>query len=128
LAYLLDTHVLLWASLTPTKLGKRTLHILQRHPDVYYSSVSTFELTLKESLGKLNIDQSYFQRLEESGFRDLPFASSHARASSRFGALVGHDPFDQMILAQAASEQATLITADSKLLSLGLPLLHDAHL
>ena len=128
MAYLLDTHVLLWASLAPDKLGKNTLHILRRHPDVYYSSVSTFELTLKESLGRLNIDQSYFRRLEESGFRDLPFDSSHARAVARFGFLAGHDPFDQMIIAQAASEQATLITADSKLLNLGLPWLHDAQL
>ena len=44
----------------------------------------------------------------------------------RFPALVRHDPFDRMILAQAEAERMTLLTADRTLLVLGQTWIVDA--
>jgi len=118
--------VLFWAVSTQKKLGKNSRRILERSDAVYYSSISIFELEMKRQLGKLQLPQDYFADVEQTQIRELPFESNHAQQTGRFGGLVKHDPFDRMILSQAAAEGFTLITADEKLIALNLPWIMDA--
>jgi PIN domain nuclease of toxin-antitoxin system len=54
-------------------------------------------------------------KMEESGFLELPVYSRHTAQVAQLPLLHG-DPFDRMLVAQAISESLFLITADSQLL------------
>ena len=41
--------------------------------------------------------------------------------------LVGHDPFDRMIVATASSSKLNLVTSDRVMLSLGFPWIRDSY-
>lgn len=125
-SYLLDTHTLLWVARSPEKLGKKSRHALQRGIGVKYSSVSIAELEVKQSIGKIGRSEELQGLLASSDIGELPFTAAHAKDISRFGSLIKHDPFDRMILAQAAAENFKLITADQKLLALGFDWILDA--
>jgi len=49
--------------------------------------------------------------LLDAGYRELPVASEHALAVRDLPPL-HRDPFDRILIAQAAAEGATLLTAD----------------
>jgi PIN domain nuclease of toxin-antitoxin system len=124
--YLVDTHVLLWAARDNSELGKQTRRVLENSPSVYYSAISIAEVSIKEILGKLRIAHRLTEALNDQGFLKLGFNNQHALEISRFESLAGHDPFDRLILAQAASEGFKLITADKTLLALGFDWVLDA--
>lgn len=125
-SYLLDTQALLWVARSPEKLGKNSLHALQRAIGVMYSSVSIAELEVKQLIGKIGRSEELQGLLANSDIGELPFTSEHARQIARFGSLVKHDPFDRFIVAQAAAENYQLITADQKLVDLGFDWILDA--
>jgi len=126
LAYLVDTHVLRWFSADPDQLGKSTRRILEREPLIYFSPLSIAELRIKEQLGRIKVSQTFVQDLVEQGLTPLAYEVSHAWDIGRFTMLAKHDPFDRMILAQAANARLTFITADTKILDLGLNWIQDA--
>jgi PIN domain nuclease of toxin-antitoxin system len=49
--------------------------------------------------------------IRDSGFRDLPIRHDHAVRAARLP-LIHRDPFDRMLVAQAACEDLTLVTRD----------------
>ncbi|WP_434618642.1 hypothetical protein [Arthrobacter sp. A5] len=51
---------------------------------------------------------------------ELEIAAADARAITGFPDLIGHDPFDRLLLAQAAANGMTFLTADRALPGLGL--------
>lgn len=126
MTYLVDTHVLLWAARDNSELGKQTRRVLENSPSVYYSAISIAEISIKENLGKLRIAHRLTEALSDQGFLKLGFNDQHALENSRFESLAGHDPFDRLILAQAASEGLKLITADKTILALGFDWVLDA--
>ena len=121
-AALLDTHVLLWYTLSPEKLSRTASDIRRRDHRIYVSAITAWEIGIKVRLGKLgearSLHEHYHQRLAQYGFLELPFTSVHALAA---GSLESDhkDPFDRALSAQAASEQLTIITRDGALA--GLP-------
>jgi PIN domain nuclease of toxin-antitoxin system len=115
---LLDTHILLWAGLTPKKLPK-TARELITNPDneLFFSAASLWEITIKNGLGRedFKIDARVFRRaLLDNGYTELPIRSEHAVSVDMLPQL-HKDPFDRIILAQAMVEGFTLITADEVL-------------
>lgn len=126
MSFLIDSHVLIWALVQPKELGKATRRIIDTHPDIYLSSVSVAELKMKEMSGKLSFDDSIFSGLAAEGIRELAFTNDHALEVGRFGSLVSHEPFDRLLLAQASSERMNFVTADQKILDLGLDFVVDA--
>lgn len=124
--YLLDTHVLYWIAVKPNELGKNARRLIARAHQVWFSSLSPAELLIKQDKGKFTHAQDIALVMEGEAIRELPFTKKHAFELPRFGALNKHDPFDRMILSQAAAENLTLITADQTLLALGLPWVMDA--
>jgi PIN domain nuclease of toxin-antitoxin system len=119
-SHLVDTHVLIWAVRDSPELGKATRRLIQNSPRLYYSSISIAEVSIKQIVGKMDVSHRLTEALKHQEFLRLDFNDQHALAIARFGSLMGHDPFDRLILAQAASEKHKLITADRTLLSLGL--------
>ena len=126
MTYLLDTNVLIWATASVHNLGRSSKRLIERSDSLHYSGVSVFEMLIKQQNNKLIVPNGYFSGLTALGIRELPFTSKHAQELSRFGTMVHHDPFDRMILCQAAGENFTLITGDQKLIALDLPWIIDA--
>ena len=56
----------------------------------------------------------------------LAVSVEHAEGLRGFPELVRHDPFDRLIVSQAAAEGLTLFTADRVLLALGKDFVVDA--
>ena len=123
---LLDTNALISAAVTPSRFGKRARYLVEKSPRLYYSAVSLAELEIKAVNKKLNNLDEFYAALTDSTLKELPFQADHALALARFTQLAKHDPFDQLILSQAAAENIGLITSDRVLLGLGLPWVIDA--
>lgn len=123
---LLDTHVLLWSLAGSSYIGKRLQSILDSETPVYFSAISIAEITIKVSRGKLAALPQLPERLRNQGLLELSLNADSAEGLSRFPALSDHDPFDRMLVAQAAHHALTLETADATVLSLGLDYVRDA--
>jgi PIN domain nuclease of toxin-antitoxin system len=115
---LLDTHVLLWALITPKRLGKEArLAIESPDNDVLFSAASIWEISIKFTLKRADFRVSpevIAAAAIESGFAELPV---HSAAAIQVAKLPAHhrDPFDRLLIAQAITEPATLFTVDSQL-------------
>ena len=123
---LLDTHVALWSAYKSHRVSKALLTLFDKTTDVYVSSISLAEIAMKQAAGKLKISSAAADDLAEIGFKIVAFEAEAATSVSRFKQLANHDPFDWLLLAQAASLGATFVTADNKLLTLGLDWVIDA--
>lgn len=113
---LLDTHIFLWALMEADKLPAR-LHsaIADSEQEIYVSSASAWEISIKYHLGKLpdveRLIRQFSSCLQEAQFLELPITSKHSIAA---GALPGihKDPFDRILIAQAKTEKLHLMTLD----------------
>ncbi len=122
-AALLDTHTLIWYSVSPEKLSRTASDFIrEREHRIYVSAITAWEIAIKVRLGKLEearyLHEHYHQRLAQYGFLELPFTAVHALVAG--GLNSSHkDPFDRALSAQATSEQVPVITQDDALA--GLP-------
>ncbi len=117
---LLDTHVYLWWVSDDAKLSAAARKLIQEADEVYISSASIWEASIKVGLGKLEADVDMLvSEIETSGFLELPVRVAHA-AQVRNLPDIHRDPFDRLLVAQAMSEPLRLITSDGH-----LPKYHD---
>jgi PIN domain nuclease of toxin-antitoxin system len=110
---LLDTHVLLWW-LADIELAPRARdEIADPANTVAVSAASAWEISIKKALGKLSAPDDLVQQIQASDFAPLPIEISHALAA---GQLPRHhdDPFDRMLIAQAQTDQLTIVTRDKR--------------
>jgi len=116
--YLLDTNVLLAALLAPERLPPEVVAgLTDASNTVYFSAASIWEVAIKRSLNRADFDFSPedIHRLAlDTGFTELPVngADCYPVAS-----LPWHhrDPFDRLLVAQAQSLPAYLLTTDGVL-------------
>jgi PIN domain nuclease of toxin-antitoxin system len=115
---LLDTHVLLWALASPSKLPVR----FRRELDaalVFVSAASIWEVAIKAALGKLEADPAeVLDAVEPAGFELLPVSGAHAARVATLP-LLHRDPFDRLLVAQALCEPLVLVTNDRAVLPYG---------
>jgi PIN domain nuclease of toxin-antitoxin system len=104
---LLDTHVLLWAVLSPQALTPATSAIIaDENNEILVSAASAWEIATKVRIGKLpgaeRFEQEFLDLVEQAGYTLLGIDASDAL---RAGRLPGEhrDPFDRMLAAQALS-------------------------
>lgn len=124
---LLDTHVLLWAASEPDQLTAAARDGLEDGTnEVFVSVVSGWEIAIKQSLGKLELPKPAEQWLPDVLRRsNFELAEVGLAAALRVRALPWHhrDPFDRLLLAQAAEDGYTVVTRDSALDAYGIPIL-----
>jgi len=112
---LLDTHIVLWVMQGASQLSPQARRLIDGADQVYVSSVSLWEASIKASLGKLKVDMDLLdRRLRDTAMRPLAVNWDHATALRRLPRLHG-DPFDRMLVAQAVSEPMQLLTHDATL-------------
>jgi PIN domain nuclease of toxin-antitoxin system len=112
---LLDTHVLLWAAGQPDRLSAVARARLEDPAHALaFSIASLWEIVIKHGLGRADfrVEPRRLRRgLVDAGYREIAIESAHALAVSQLPPL-HRDPFDRMLIAQAATEGAVLLTVD----------------
>src|SRR5271165_3443064 len=114
---LLDTHSLLWAIVAPEKLSaKMRGAIADPINEIHVSTVSFWQISLKFSLGKLEITGCTPEDLVKiSRQMGLTISAPSAEESAGFHRLpkvMQKDPFDRMLIWQCLQREWTLITRD----------------
>lgn len=119
---LIDTHVLLWWLSDDPSLGEKAKAIVaDPRNEIVVSAASTWEIAIKQNLGKLTAPLGLAGIAEEEGFLPLPISLFHGEQA---GYLPDHhkDPFDRMLIAQAQSEGLEIVTSDEKFQRYGVRL------
>ena len=124
---LLDSQALLWLLDDNPRLGSRARQAIIAAQGVHVSAATVWELTIKSMLGQLSVPADFSQRLATQGLVLLSVTAEHAEAIRGFPELVRHDPFDRLLVAQAACAGLRLLTADQVLLSLRRDFIIDAN-
>ena len=121
---LLDTHALLWATLSVRSLSKRAAAIIANPSnEIVVSAASACEIATKVRLGKFeearHFEREFLAKVDEAGYTLLSITTAHAL---RAGRLPGdhRDPFDRIIAAQALAEDIPILSTDPKLNSFGI--------
>ena len=114
--YLLDTHLLLWASGLPERLSQAARELIQEPShELYFSAASMWEIVIKNNLGRqdFQVDVHVLRRgLVDNGYYELAITSEHVVAIDCLPT-IHKDPFDRILIAQAIIEGITLLTADT---------------
>lgn len=120
--FLADTHVILWWLQNDRRLGRDLMTLLDTGPDAFVSAVSVWEVSVKQAIGKLEEYADLAAAISERGFQELPITFRHAVAMRE---LPPHhkDPFDRMLIAQARTENLTVVTHDRRFESYDVQLL-----
>ncbi len=119
---LLDTHVLVWWLTNDVTLPEAAREAIADASLVAVSAVSTWEISIKKAVGKLEAPDDVEHQVAAHGFTALTVTLAHGTAA---GALPRHheDPFDRMLVAQARFEDLTLVTRDKRLAAYEVPIL-----
>jgi PIN domain nuclease of toxin-antitoxin system len=111
-----DTHLLLWAAGTPERLSPQARRMFENPAHtLWFSVASIWEITIKNRLGRkdFRVDPHLLRRgLLDNGYVELSITSQHAIATQHLPPL-HKDPFDRLLIAQAETEGALLLTADN---------------
>jgi PIN domain nuclease of toxin-antitoxin system len=123
---LLDTHVFLWLQTDPERLGEQLPIVEDPRTDLLLSAVSSWEIAIKYELGKLPLPEAPEQyvpdRMRAVGAQALAIEHPHALAVATLPPL-HRDPFDRLLVAQAALLGLTILTADPAVAQYPVPTL-----
>ncbi|NYE48703.1 PIN domain nuclease of toxin-antitoxin system [Spinactinospora alkalitolerans] len=102
--------MLWWLEESP-KLSASLRALLISEDEIFVSSATAWEMSIKSAQGKLSVPDDLTAALRYYGFQELPISVAHGL---RAGALPRHhgDPFDRILVAQAQEEGLTLVTQD----------------
>lgn len=109
---LLDAHALLWWLADDPNLGRPARDaIADPANDVLVSAGTVWKIAIKRRLGKLDAPGNLVATLNELGFEDVPITGIDGE---RAAGLEPHhrDPFDRILVAQAARLDAVVVTRD----------------
>ena len=117
--YLLDTHTLLWVLMSKDKLSVKVKRLLSKTgPEIFTSTISLWEISLKYSLGKLKLDKKKPDEvpnaLESMGFDILDLSPEIVSTFYKLP-ILHKDPFDRMLIWQAIKGNYTLISKDKSI-------------
>lgn len=114
----LDTHALLWMidgdAQVPGWLRDASAS------DFLVSHASIWEIAIKRSLGRLDIDEDLPEQLDRLGVGWLGIDRDHVWAV-RTLPYIHRDPFDRLLIAQALAEGLIVATNDAKFAEYGVP-------
>jgi PIN domain nuclease of toxin-antitoxin system len=122
---LLDTHLLVWLVGASDRLPAVAQQVIQdADNEIFFSSASIWELSIKYASGKLGIElppRMLYRVLIESDCRELAVTSKHALEVDALQP-IHKDPFDRILIAQAMSEGMLLLTSDETIAQYNAPI------
>ena len=120
--YLLDTHAWIWWHTNPKKLSMKVRSIVA-NPDAYeallLSAISPWEFCKLLEKGRMGIscdpEKWLHEALDLPKLRIVPLYPALAYRSTTLPPPFHDDPGDQIIVATAREEDATILTADQRI-------------
>ena len=121
--FLLDTHILLWFLENDSKLSNQVRKVITNPENlIFVSAISAWEISIKQSLGKLIAPSNLEEALRFSRLEVLEMKLVHGIKVADLP-MYHKDPFDRMLIAQALVERLSIITVDGKFKFYDVPLL-----
>jgi PIN domain nuclease of toxin-antitoxin system len=118
-AVLLDTHALLWLVSAPEKVSDAAREVLgDPNTEVIVSAASAWEIAIKTRLGRLDGEpllSAWADIIADMTATDLAIDAGDAIMAGRLP-WEHKDPFDRMLVAQAARRNLTIATSDAYIL------------
>lgn len=120
--YVLDTHVWIWWNAKPESLPKKLYNVISQgeYTELLLSSISVWEFSKLLEKGRFRVSMDGKQWIDEAltlpRLRLAPLTPEIAWTSTQLPAPFHEDPADQIIVATARIENATLLTADKLIL------------
>lgn len=122
---LLDTHVWVWSAQGDARrIGSRTRRLLTRGATqgrLHLSPVSLFELAALHTVGRVRFAMPLRRWIDASlGVSGMRIAELTAATAIDAGAIPRQslpDPLDRLLIATATTVEATLVTADDRILA-----------
>lgn len=115
--FLLDTHTLIWFITDDDELPINIKEKIENSSNLCFVSIaSMWELGIKYSLGKLKLKvdlKKIFELIDQSGLVILPIMLKHILTNVSLD-FYHRDPFDRIIIAQAKSDDLTLLSKDQE--------------
>jgi hypothetical protein len=122
-AILLDTHTLLWLVSNPDQVSTAAREqIADSTREVMVSAVSAWEIAINTQLGRLNGEpllSAWPDIMAAMAVTELAIEAADAVLAGRL-AWNHRDPFDRMIVAQAARRGLTIATRDADIVGAAL--------
>lgn len=114
---LLDTHCFLWAAIEPGRLSARARRAITDPANrVFVSTVSLWEVSLKFSIGKLELTGCVPEDLvpvaRDMGLLLVAPSPEESAGFHHLPKLLHKDPFDRMLVWQCLKNQWTFVTRD----------------
>jgi PIN domain nuclease of toxin-antitoxin system len=114
--YLLDTHAFLWFAEDNMRLSKTAKEIIADYRNnIYLSSASVWEISIKISIGKLKLKKDLNKFISENiiqyGFTPIAVTIPHTIEIAKLPE-IHKDPFDRILIAQSIVEKIQIITSD----------------
>ncbi len=120
--FLLDTHTWIWWHMKPSNLSQTVLHLIsesENYSELLLSSISLWEfskLLEKKRIGTSCNPEDWLKKaLKMPKFRMVELSPSIAYRSTILPQPFHDDPGDQIIVATAREENATILTKDDKI-------------
>jgi len=111
---LLDTHTFIWFVIGSDRITPKVREQIESN-DNLVSLASLWEIAIKSSLGKLDLELSIEQLVEEqiiaNGIEILPITTEHIAVVANLP-LHHRDPFDRLIISQVMVEQIPIVGRD----------------
>lgn len=114
---LVDTQVLVWLLSNVKQLGIHSRQMLSNYENrVLVSYFSLYEIVVKASIGKLDFDYSAIDDFPSMGLELLQPNLENLRQYQVFNP-ANKDPFDNMLIATAVTENCAFVSSDAKILA-----------
>ena len=118
--YIIDTHIFLWLVFDKERISKKKIKTLENpNNDIYITSISFWEISLKFNLGKLDLKGVTPEELPMIATKmDIPVINIDKNTMAGFYKLkkmtTHKDPFDRIIIWHCICHNYTLISQDDK--------------
>ena len=119
--YLIDTHILIWLTVSPEKISKNILEIIENPlNDICVSTVSLWEIAIKLSIKKLDLQgleiADLVQICEEQDIHIVQLPVSAVKQYRTLPIKENHrDPFDRALIALCISDGYVFLSHDTKI-------------
>ena len=115
---LLDTHALIWILSDDDRLSYRAREVfLERDNKLFFSKASLWEMTIKISLGKLELVQNWLSVIEKemasNSIQWLEIETGHCKTLADLP-FHHRDPFDRLLISQAINESMSVVSVDGQ--------------
>ncbi len=116
---LLDTCVLIWATISPKSLSAKVRRTIgDKNNVILVSAATAWEISTKVRLGKLpgveQLERDYLDAINDAGYTALAIDAESALRAGRFTS-AHRDPFDRILAAQALALDIPILSPDTQL-------------